>query len=91
MDVELGMDTPDPQTWCNGFVEGIAVLAIYEFWSSYDQNPNPIRASISPGWNDPEMNSPRLALLDLLDKDRNSPMGRTPEPFADLKMMEDCE
>ena len=38
-----------------------------------------------------EMNSPRLALLDLLDKDRNSPMGRKPEPFADLKTMEDCE
>jgi uncharacterized protein len=88
-----GDTTPDPQTWCNGFVEGmayhqekwvpllsakggferiapilmtsdpdewkkkpilkIAVLAIYAFWSSYDQNPDPIRASNSPGRNDP--------------------------------------
>jgi hypothetical protein len=40
------------------------------------------------------MNSPRLALLDLLDKDRNSPMARelkTPKPFPDLKALEDCE
>ena len=49
--------------WELGDVLKIAVLAIYEFWSSYDQNPNPIRASISPGRNVPEMNSPRLALL----------------------------
>jgi uncharacterized protein len=103
-----GDTTPDPQTWCNGFVEGmayhrekwepllsakggferiapilmtsdpdewekkpilnpfteltpwelgdvlkIAVLAIYQFWSSYDQNPKPARASVSPGRNDP--------------------------------------
>jgi uncharacterized protein len=103
-----GDTTPDPQTWCNGFVEGmayhqekwapllsakggferiapilmtsdpdewekkpilnpfteltpwelggvlkIAVLAIYQFWSSYDQNPKPVQASVLPGRNDP--------------------------------------
>src|SRR6266446_1126655 len=39
--------------WELGDVLKTAVLAIYEFWSSYDQNPNPIRASVSPGRNDP--------------------------------------
>jgi uncharacterized protein len=103
-----GDTTPDPQTWCNGFVEGVAynrenwaplfatkfgferiapilmtsdpdewekkdvlnpftaltpyelceglktaVLAIYAFWSSYDQNRSPVRASNTPGRNDP--------------------------------------
>jgi yecA family protein len=102
-----GDTTPDPQTWCNGFVEGMAynrekwvpllstkwgfemmapilmtsdpdewekknvlnpfteltpwelgdglktaVLAIYAFWSSYDPNPSPIRASVPPARND---------------------------------------
>ncbi len=103
-----GDTTPDPQTWCNGFVEAmayhredwvpllsteagflriapilmtsdpeewekkdvlnpftkltqlelcdglkIAALAIHAFWSSYDPNPSPIRASDTPGRNDP--------------------------------------
>src|ERR1700730_16197833 len=103
-----GDTTPDPQTWCNGFVEAvayhreawvpllsteagflriapilmtsdpdewekkdvlnpftkltplelcdglkIAALAIHAFWSSYDPNPSPIRASNTPGRNDP--------------------------------------
>ena len=103
-----GDTTPDPQTWCNGFVEAmayhredwapllsaefgferiapilmtsdpdewakkdvlnpfteltplelcdglkIAVLAIHAFWSRYDPNPSPIRASDTPGRNDP--------------------------------------
>ena len=106
--LEEGVTTPDPQTWCNGFVEAmayhredwvpllsteggfmrvapimmtsdpgewekknvlnpfrelpplqlcdglkIAVLALYAFWSSYDANPSPIRASNTPGRNDP--------------------------------------
>ena len=91
-----GDTTPDPQTWCNGFVEAmayhredwmpllsteagflriapilmtsdpdewekkelcdglkIAALAIHAFWSSADPNPSPIRASDTPGRNDP--------------------------------------
>ena len=103
-----GDTTPDPQTWCNGFVEGmaynrenwapifatkfgleriapilmtsdpdewekkdvlnpfteltplelcdglkIAALAIHAFWSSYDPNPSSVRASNTPGRNDP--------------------------------------
>jgi uncharacterized protein len=103
-----GDTTPDPRTWCNGFVEGMAfnrdlwaplfssefgftmlapilmtsdpdewvkkdvlnpftaltplelceglktaVLAIYAFWSNYDPIPTPVRASKTPGRNDP--------------------------------------
>jgi uncharacterized protein len=103
-----GDTTPDPQTWCNGFVEGmaynredwapifatksgfervapilmtsdpdewekkdvlnpfteltplelcdglkIAALAIHAFWSGYDPNPSSVRASNTPGRNDP--------------------------------------
>jgi uncharacterized protein len=103
-----GDTTPDPQTWCNGFVEGmaynrenwapifatkfgferiapilmtsdpdewekkdvlnsfseltplelcdglkIAALAIHASWSSYDPNPSSVRASNTPGRNDP--------------------------------------
>lgn len=104
-----GDTTPDPQTWCNGFVEAMtyyredwerfiatepgflavapiimtsdpeewdededglnpfpeltplelcetvkmATLAIHAFWSNYDVRPVPIRASHTPGRNDP--------------------------------------
>jgi uncharacterized protein len=103
-----GDTTPDPQTWCNGFVEGMAyhqedwkpilttedgflalapilmtsdpdewddkdvlnpfteltplelcdalklgTLAVYNFWSIFESGPTPIRASETPGRNDP--------------------------------------
>jgi hypothetical protein len=40
-----------PLELCEGLK--IAVLAIHAFWSSYDPNPSPIRASDTPGRNDP--------------------------------------